>query len=132
MSFIIWMEQRKFPTIIRKQPVGKRSSTKGCAGTVRTFRCQYHHECLCPLHKKKTFPYFPYDYLIRAKIRENTYHFTNEQAKMPVKREKLAGFFGKPEFIILFYFRPLTSHLLHPAQSYPARPHPLEASALPP
>ena len=33
----------------------------------------------------KTFPYFPYDYLIRAKIRENTYHFTNEWAEKPVK-----------------------------------------------
>jgi len=25
---------------------------------------------------KRNFPYFPYDYLTRAKIRENTYHFT--------------------------------------------------------
>jgi hypothetical protein len=33
----------------------------------------------------KTFPYFPCDYLIRAKIRENTYHFTNELAGKPVK-----------------------------------------------
>ena len=33
----------------------------------------------------KTFPYFPYDYLIRAKIRENTYHFNNEWAGKPVK-----------------------------------------------
>jgi hypothetical protein len=33
----------------------------------------------------KTFPYFPYNYLIRAKIRENTYHFTNEWAEKPVK-----------------------------------------------
>lgn len=44
-------------------------------------------------------PTFPYDYLIRAKIRENTYHFTNEQAEMPVKWEKLAGFFDKPKFV---------------------------------
>ena len=29
--------------------------------------------------------YLPYDYLIRAKIRENTYHFTNEWAGKPVK-----------------------------------------------
>ena len=33
-------------------PSGKRSSTKGCAGTVRALRCQYHHECLCTLYKK--------------------------------------------------------------------------------
>uniref|UniRef100_UPI003FEF662A hypothetical protein n=1 Tax=Lachnospira sp. TaxID=2049031 RepID=UPI003FEF662A len=25
---------------------------------------------------KRNFPYFPHDYLTRAKIRENTYHFT--------------------------------------------------------
>ena len=35
--------------------------------------------------QNKTFPYFPYDYLIRAKIRENTYHFTNGLAGKPVK-----------------------------------------------
>ena len=34
------------------RPLDKRSSTKGCAGTVRTLRCQYHHECLCPLYKE--------------------------------------------------------------------------------
>ena len=28
---------------------------------------------------------FPYDYLIRAKIRENTYRFANAQAGKPVK-----------------------------------------------
>ena len=33
----------------------------------------------------ETFPYFPCDYLIRAKIRENTYYFTNEWAEKPVK-----------------------------------------------
>ena len=33
----------------------------------------------------ETFPYFPCDYLIRAKIRENTYHFTNEWDGKPVK-----------------------------------------------
>ena len=33
----------------------------------------------------ETFPYFPYEYLIRAKIRENTYHFINEWAGKPVK-----------------------------------------------
>ena len=47
----------------------------------------------------KTFPYFPYNYLIRAKIRENTYHFTNEQAGMPVKLGKLARYFGKFEVV---------------------------------
>ena len=31
-------------------------------------------------------------------MRENTYYFTNEQAEMPVKWEKLAGFFDKQEF----------------------------------
>lgn len=31
------------------------------------------------------FPYFPCDYLIRAKIRETTYHFTNGQAGKPIK-----------------------------------------------
>ncbi|CBK91986.1 hypothetical protein EUR_30740 [Agathobacter rectalis DSM 17629] len=36
---------------VRKK--GKKwSSTKGCAGTVRALRCQYHHECLCTLCKK--------------------------------------------------------------------------------
>jgi len=29
--------------------------------------------------------YLPYDYLIRAKIRENTYHFTNERTGKPAK-----------------------------------------------
>ena len=33
----------------------------------------------------ETFPYFPCDYLIRAKIRENTYRFANAQAGKPVK-----------------------------------------------
>ena len=28
------------------------AAPKGCAGTVRTLRCQYHHECLCTLYKK--------------------------------------------------------------------------------
>ena len=37
----------------------------------------------------KKFPYFPCDYLIRAKIRETTYHFTNGQAEKPVKWGKL-------------------------------------------
>ena len=31
-------------------------------------------------------------------IRENTYHFTNEWAGMPVKLGKLARYFGKLEF----------------------------------
>ena len=39
-------------THLHKQPSGKWSSTKGCAGTVRALRCQYHHECLCTLYKK--------------------------------------------------------------------------------
>ena len=33
--------------------------------------------------------YFPCDYLIRAKIRETTYHFTNGQAGKPIKWGKL-------------------------------------------
>ena len=33
----------------------------------------------------KKFPYFPCDYLIRAKIRETTYHFTNGHAGKPIK-----------------------------------------------
>ena len=48
---------------------------------------------------KRKFPYFPYNYLIRAKIRENTYHFTNEQAGMPVKWGKSTRYFGKLEFV---------------------------------
>ena len=47
--------------------------------------------------QKKKFPYFPYNDLIRAKIRENTYHFTNEQAEMPVICGKSARYFGKLE-----------------------------------
>ena len=47
---------------------------------------------------KKKFPYFHYNDLIRAKIRENTYHFTNEQAEMSVKCGKSARYFGKLEF----------------------------------
>ncbi len=39
-------------THLHKQPSGKWSSTKRCAGTVRALRCQYHHECLCTLYKK--------------------------------------------------------------------------------
>ena len=34
---------------------------------------------------KRNFPYFPHDYLTRAKIRENTYRFANAQAGKPVK-----------------------------------------------
>ena len=51
---------------------------------------------------KRIFPYFPHDYLARAKIRENTYHFTNEWAGMPVKLGKLARYFGKLEFVGFF------------------------------
>ena len=50
---------------------------------------------------KRNFPYFPHDYLTREKIRENTYHFTNEQAGMPVKWGKSARYFGKLGFIYL-------------------------------
>ena len=44
----------------------------------------------------------PQSYFIRAKIRENTYHFTNEWAGMPVKLGKLARYFGKLEFVGFF------------------------------
>ena len=37
----------------------------------------------------RKFPYFPCDYLIGTKIRETTYHFTNEQAGKPIKWGKL-------------------------------------------
>ena len=50
----------------------------------------------------KKVPYFPYNYLIRAKIRENTYHFTNEQAGIPVKLGKSARYFCKSEVIFVF------------------------------
>ena len=35
---------------------------------------------------KKEFPYLPCYYLIKAKTRENTYHFTNELTGKPVKK----------------------------------------------
>ena len=47
----------------------------------------------------KNSPYFPCGFRIRAKIRENTYHFTNEWAEKPVKWGKLERYFGKLEFV---------------------------------
>ena len=35
-------------------------------------------------------------------LQENTYHFTNEWAGMPVKLGKLARYFGKLEFVGFF------------------------------
>lgn len=59
-------------------------------------------------------PYFPYDYLIRAKIGKNTYHFTNEQAGIPVKWGKSARYFGKLEVIYVFANIPYLLVVHHP------------------
>ena len=48
-------EEFPFPPVathLHKQPPLKRSCPKRCTGAVRTFRCQYHNECLRPLYKK--------------------------------------------------------------------------------
>ena len=48
---------------------------------------------------KQKFPLFPCGFRIRAKIRENTCHYTNEWARKPVKLGKLERYFCKLEFV---------------------------------
>ena len=73
---------------------------------------------------KRNFPYFPHDYLTRAKIRENTYHFIIQGSASLEKWGKLEELSYKFRFVkfksalylknngIIYHFRNHTMPLL--------------------